>query len=154
MATNDPVTLAYFAGLFDGEGSICIGKAHRNRLTKMKGPHYQLQVHIGLNHLPIVEEFAKVFGGNVTPNKCMTYRVTYSGQKAAEMISKILPYLRVKRDQALLAFEFLRHRGSIGGRGYSANDQAIMDSSWEKMHTLNHRDSFAVRKSLKQLGRI
>lgn len=103
---TDPVTLAYIAGLFDGEGSLPRNSA---------GNHV---VQIGMTDEPVIRWLAS-FGGSlkIDPAKRgsdgharrVLYRWRLLAQvEVAQFLTAILPYLRVKRERAqecLLALE-------------------------------------------------
>jgi hypothetical protein len=110
----DVATLAYTAGLFDGEGSIVIGCGKR---PDRRAPQYWLQVGITNTDREIIDWLLATFGGHVSDNShapsrrrqrpCWAWRVM--SNEAATFLESILPYLRIKREQALIALEFQAH---------------------------------------------
>lgn len=104
----DDTTAAWLAGLLDGEG--CFHIAHskaRNQLNP--------QVIVGMCHQPTVEHVAKLMGSPVRGVK--TYRkgwrdrwsTTLCGARQIEsLLTRILPYLVAKREEAELMLEFCR----------------------------------------------
>lgn len=109
---SGPQDYAYLAGMIDADGCIRI-----NRVTKTpKGcsrpaTYYSAEVSIaGTRRQP--HDFAsQVFGGSVrsyqpkNPAHRLLYSWKVNGPKASSALASLLPYLRVKRMQALLAIE-------------------------------------------------
>ncbi len=120
MSSTNILTIAYAAGLFDGEGCISLSKSHgRNGLT----PWYQLHVKVSMTDLSPLELLHDSFGGSVctmnAPSRKLTAkgnlkRVIYQWQlkqyEAGAFLEAVLPWLLVKSRQAQLALEYL---GSI-----------------------------------------
>jgi hypothetical protein len=109
-------TLAYVAGLFDGEGSIVIGCSPGR--TKQRNPSYWLQVSITNTDKQLIDWLHDTFRGHIADNShcpsrgkqrpCWAWRVT--SKQAQSFLQKILPYLRTKKPQALIAIEFQDHK--------------------------------------------
>jgi hypothetical protein len=110
----DVATLAYTAGLFDGEGSIVIGCGKR---ADRRAPQYWLQVGITNTHRETIDWLLATFGGHISDNShapsrrkqrpCWAWRVM--SNEAAAFLESLLPYLRIKNEQALIALEFQAH---------------------------------------------
>ena len=101
--------LAYTAGFFDGEGCIRIySDKKRNR--------YKLICSIGQKRLDILEWIQRCFGGSIYESKSRVtyYQWTIVAQQASAFIQEILPYLRLKVDEARLAIEFQSTRKKQG----------------------------------------
>jgi hypothetical protein len=112
----DEPTVAYLAGLTDGDGSIYV--THTNRLRT-----YYPTVSWAMTHRPTIDWVAEAFGGtSVVINNhtnMRTSRTTWgkskfkvqwktvlAGQRAALLCRRMLPYLRTKRAQAELVVRF------------------------------------------------
>jgi hypothetical protein len=98
---------AYAAGFLDGEGSIYISKGRKLK----SGDQLFLCVSVNNTDFAIVRLFKDWFNGQTsispdtrTKRKLMRLRV-YSNQ-ATKLLETLLPYLRVKSEQARLALEF------------------------------------------------
>lgn len=98
----------YVAGLLDGEGTILIYKVR---------DYYQLSVRITNTDLKVLESLKNLFGGDIgskcekvskRTRSCWTWQI--QGQKSAELLVELYPYLLVKREQARLALEFQTHK--------------------------------------------
>lgn len=109
-------TVAYLAGLFDGEGSINITPRYSNDVRR--GRLY-LQIAVGNTAVRACRMFAAAFGGAVYLNKPATDRhLAYwiwvvNAVKAATALRTMLPFLVLKRRQARIALLFAarQHRG-------------------------------------------
>ena len=100
----DVPTIAYLAGLLDGEGTINISLAHQK--------HFFLTVAItGINRA-LMDWFKDTVGGYIrTANRAKIghqtcYSWTLCSIQAANFLKLLLPYLRLKKKQAELAIEF------------------------------------------------
>jgi len=115
--TVDPTLLSYLAGFVDGEGCIVIIKTQ----TQYQ-PAYCLHLEVTNCNKEVLDLFADTFKrGTVLKFKdrinwrpCWVYQS--SSRQAAEILQLLLPFLRVKKNQALLGIEFQKiksgqHRG-------------------------------------------
>lgn len=113
MSTN----LAYLAGYFDGEGSICMGSGGRRSTI----PQLATQVRSG--DKTVLDRFAETFGGTVITPKHRRYKDSWNrkrqifawalkGQKAQDFLRQILPFLDTKRHPAELALQVEFFQGS------------------------------------------
>jgi hypothetical protein len=98
---------AYFAGIVDGEGTICISKNNRS-----SGQLY-LRILVVNTHEGILNLLKSIYGGSistkkrygVTHKKCGGWQV--SSRKAEYFLLDIYEYLIIKKGQAELAFKFI-----------------------------------------------
>lgn len=112
-------TLAYLAGLVDGDGYFKITRNYRT--PRIVHPYYANVV--GIAQLwpgPAVRIFARALGGDVKPTSTKRgtrmARCELRGHVAASAARKLAPFLLVKRDQALLFLEAVRVRPTKRGR--------------------------------------
>lgn len=109
--------LAWIAGFFDGEGCIVI------RLG-VKSNHYNHMVYVGIGQVEkgsfLLQQLYKVFGGSICFHKSKNnkhgnkYSWGIGAQKAIKFLLTIYPYLRLKKQHALLAVE-LHETGDYRG---------------------------------------
>lgn len=98
MLPDDPITRAYIAGLFDGEGSI----------TRQRWPVLQ----VGMTDEGVIRWLAAM-GGSLRVeqppgNRQLLYRWrVLARREVIEMLEMMLPYLRVKRKAAIAVLEEL-----------------------------------------------
>ena len=137
-----PTHLSYISGVVDSEGCICISKSHaENRLR------YNISLSIAMNDQAALTLMQKYFGGNITigngkrkdghiRHDC--YVLRYSTQKTKEILTKILPYLQVKTQQAKIALEFIKVRQSFNKMRQKNNHFAYLphhiESKYEKLY--------------------
>jgi hypothetical protein len=74
--------VAYAAGLFDGEGTICIAfvSANPNKSRKAKYARYSLRVSIGQTDVESVKWMHDVFGGSLHQS---THKISYKDGRSA-----------------------------------------------------------------------
>lgn len=109
----EPTDLAYLAGFFDGEGCITTG------IQRQGGRgYYLIRATVTQNSLPVLEAYEAEFGGRIldpSPGKsAFVWQIT--GDQMAHFLQTLLPYLRLKKEQAELALAFPRAE-----RGQPAN---------------------------------
>jgi hypothetical protein len=100
--------IAYIAGFFDGEGCI--------RIKKTKNSYY-LWVAITNSNKVILEEVKEMFGGQVrqaekTVNK-IVYHYLITCAEADDMLKVLIPFIKEKLPQALVATNFHKHKGKL-----------------------------------------
>lgn len=95
--------IAYCAGLFDGEGCISTSQY----FTQDERERYHTSIFLGMQDLATVEFFQRVVGlGSVNRRSDGLWMFQASGAKAANVLRVLAPYLRTKREAALLFVEF------------------------------------------------
>lgn len=100
--------LAYLAGLIDGEGYIGIKKTTRRDMTS---PAYHERIQVRMVDEPAIAFLASTLGGNYYFEKAHSHlgRPLFCYQasdlKACEVLRAVLPWLRVKRANALAVLE-------------------------------------------------
>jgi hypothetical protein len=104
----EPTTLAYLAGIIDADGYVSAQRSmHAGRL------YYGCKVGIAGTDRQPHDLAASIWGGTVRRYQPTGDRAAHRpqfqwsrcGESARPVIEAILPYLRVKRDRALLALE-------------------------------------------------
>jgi hypothetical protein len=147
MQDNQREELAYLAGLFDGEGTICIQKDSRP-LAKDNGrnwnPIYNVTFRVGMIDQKAIEGFKEFFYvGYIDCEKSYhkfrpMWRYAIRAKDDVMMvIGRILPFLRVKRPQAELAIRFFKDCPSQ--RGTYLTPQVLEKKEWyyQRMRELN-----------------
>jgi hypothetical protein len=115
---DDPVTdgqIEYIGGFFDGEGSITISKG------VSKHTQYALMVEIANTNKNILEWIQNKVGGKICgepsniPNKNTVYILRFGYNYASEFLKLVLPYIKIKRERALLGIEYQeRTKDNVG----------------------------------------
>lgn len=144
-------TIAYLAGLVDGEGYVGIKKSS-TRLDCVN-PQYHERIQIRMVDEPAIKLFQKVFGGNYykeTASSKYSKRPLYCYQASDKLASKILktllPYLTIKRRQAILILKLRRskespsaqRRGSPSRRPMSKRIVAHRESLYAQIKVIHH----------------
>ena len=105
--TLEPGYRGYIAGVLDCDGAIWIASG------KYKGaPKYALRISVSNTRPDLVYWFSEQFGGKPhsykpkNPKHKEQFTWSCTGTRARDVISCCLPYLVIKRAQAILALEF------------------------------------------------
>lgn len=108
---ND-IDKAWVAGIIDGEGSIFVMR--QKRLDRIRDTNYILRVSVQSTDPYMTTELKKLcpIGAEFSiqrdkrPECSDTLKWQINGKKAAKFLEEILPFMRVKHEQARLAIEF------------------------------------------------
>lgn len=108
MTSNDEIKHAYLAGLIDGEGCIFIDKFTQ---TNGRVVHYP-KISIGMTDIKPIQLLSDTFGGKIyfESRQHLNHKDVYIwGTKKIDrvrnVLDSIIPHLRGKKDQAILARE-------------------------------------------------
>jgi len=149
--TKSKKKIIYLAGLFDGEGCITIGK-HQLRGYRKK-PEFSLTLSISNTHKEVLEWVKENFKGQVY-KKSLTlskkeklrrkqvYWWRASNPDIREILMKIVPYVKIKKEQVKVALEFIKTKKPFPyGIKYklSDNERKKREKLWKIMRQLNHR---------------
>lgn len=106
----DPLTLAYLAGVIDSDGYISINRSCRHGRL-----YHGAQIGISGTRRQPHDLAASIWGGKVAlympknPQHRGQFQWSRQGVVAAVAISLVLPYLRIKVEQARIALELHEH---------------------------------------------
>jgi hypothetical protein len=160
--------VAYLAGFFDGEGHIAIvrrtdaRKRHKNG-TVSKYLRFCLNIAIGQTTRDVLDLFHAEFGGSIahTIGKRSYDRGTYyrwdwrcGTAQASNALTQMLPFLIVKREQALLAVEFQSSMGerSLGPRGHGPEMRQYRQSCFDGIRNMRQAvkrgEQIAIQESV------
>lgn len=149
--TEREMKLSYVAGLFDGEG--CIGLYNCRTKAEKRAVHYQLVMRMQQKVPFGVEAMQELWDGNiftlsnVGPNKpgpYYAYRLT--NRQAEVALKELLPYLREKKSQAILALEFCEmrraqgHKSKVEQRRVTPEELSVRDEYIEKIRSEKHHN--------------
>ena len=120
---NFETTKAYFAGLFDGEGSLFIHRSNAN-------PHQRtLRVKVTNQSFDVLESIKTIFGGSVSQttdqNRCKHWVIM--GEPARHFLLAIRPYSRIKAEQIDVALEFFELRKGLLRVKHTAESASAAD---------------------------
>ena len=104
--------LCYAAGFLDGEG--CIGITKTRNAQSSCGFYYRLRVTAGQNHLRSLTDFQDFVGisgflyqvDRSPQARRDQFQLIYDGDKAAELLRALLPFLGRKQSEAIAALEY------------------------------------------------
>lgn len=128
---SEQTQYAWAAGFFDGEG--CVSLHNQDRSTCVRIILVQKDIRPLENFKAIFDCYEKL---SVVTRRNRTnhyYRLVISGSRAADVLTKMLPYLTLKRAVAEVALDLQSRVESQGGY-----------SKWNRMSD----DELAIRKSL------
>ncbi len=101
---------AWFAGMLDGEGCIHISK----EIRQSGYCRYRLIADVINTFFPALEKIKEIWkAGNINPTKGIKrpiWRWRSHGNTAEWILEHAFPYLVIKREQALLAIAFQKHK--------------------------------------------
>ncbi len=109
---NTIADLAWAAGIIDGEGSIFIMKQQRK--DRERGHNYILRISVQSTDPYMTKELGKLFPDGAifsqdrykSENWSDTLKWQVNGRRAVNVLKQILPFMRVKQDQAKMAVDF------------------------------------------------
>lgn len=125
------MTDEYFAGLFDGEGCITIA---RGRTRGSVRPSFELRCIVNMTTpgLGALTALHRTYGGYLTRH-CRRKGVlseqqswVATGAPAAAFLTRVLPYLLVKRDEAEYALEFHEAKLLLRNAPLAARDDKVV----------------------------
>lgn len=130
------IDLAYFAGLFDGEGSISI-ISHTLRERK----YLSLLVQFTNTKIWPCQSLKFAFGGYITRRSSKnkkwqdSWNWVITANQALGFLKIIMPYLRLKQAEAELAIKFQEGRNKRGNRGSRGLTEAerILEETQRKL---------------------
>lgn len=134
--------IAWAAGFFDGEGCVSIAKSARKGQPL---PYYRAELIVANTSREPLDRFEILFGGRVVVvrpakhNRKLTYGWKTTGTAhTAQVLRELLPWLTVKRGQALLVLEFASFFGTIKVQ-QKKPDRTKLEELKQRMHVLNCR---------------
>jgi LAGLIDADG-like domain len=138
----DNETLAYLAGLFDGEGSIFILRKVRNGRN-----YYWMEISITNTDKGLIDWIQSVVGGRkslqpetYTANGKPIFRWRASSIQASSFLQMVMPWLRIKRDRAEIAISFQEALSAKAKHAVPDNDHlAALQRYRDSLMSLNKR---------------
>lgn len=140
---------AWAAGIIDGEGAILMTR-NAPGTNRRKTLSFQVRISVRMTHNETIRRLGRIFGGTIKGAKARDpkrHRPTldwYVGDLlTVDVLTKVLPYLTTKREQADLVLEF-RQRcfpKLPGGRGATCPDDLVKlrRKYFERLRELNRK---------------
>lgn len=146
----------WLAGFVDGEGSIGLCRER----DKRKGPDYwgyrpTLQI---TNTSDVLWEIHYVLAcGHISKSKrkgnqqdCWHFTLA-NGKYLVQVLTKLIPYLKVKREQAISLVSYINHRRLIRGCGHYKPHDDVTQRTFKHLKNLNLRGTEARKWKQKRL---
>jgi len=133
---KDRETLAYLAGIFDGEGCITSYGTPRKDHTTYSAPSVSVQV--SNNDLEVLVFSQRRLGGKIYSKGVRKpgYKPQWSwflrGKEAENCLLELLPYLRIKQSQARIGLRMLALQGIRNSDIYETRRTLAKQLSTEK----------------------
>ena len=156
---NKETTLAYIAGLYDGDGSFSICK--KKPEADGRAPLYYPLIQICKSNRLIIDFIANYFDGRVyrtksvfkngSPKRDIYHLHIEKQERCRKFVEQIAPYLQIKRQQAEYMLKFIQDnpfkRGihvsdeSIGNREQFYNNMRKLNEKRDKVPQLSSRSA-------------
>src|SRR5216683_4835898 len=139
----DQLTLAYLAGIIDGEGSIGISWTR----PSARNPHgaWTGYINCSMTDEEPIRLLYETFGGYLGTQKpkLLHWRLKYiwsmTSTKACITLNLLLPYLRIKKRQALLCFKLQTLKQTTQRHDLKQAELDARYALWLEMSALNKR---------------
>jgi hypothetical protein len=153
------VLYSYLAGIIDGEGTFRINRCTSPKSMeqrKMRSPIISPQICIGMVDKAIPDLLCETTGKSRVreervPNRRSIWRWAMGGrQDIMKFIPEILPYLIVKKPQAILMMEFCKGWKIPFARGVGLSDEELQwrEEMYWKMRKLNAVGAAATKQAV------
>jgi hypothetical protein len=145
---REAALVGYLAGIFDGEGTVGIKKY----LPKGKNRTmcYYLYLYVGMQDKEVMYLFHDILGGNIREERVLNRRSMWRWNATgklhvAAILNMLLPYLRVKKLQALLALDCCNTwslQQTIGHSSIKTSDTELLkrEEAYLLMRKLKHQE--------------
>ena len=160
MMTNDKTKWARLAAFIDAEGCICISRTTLKTSAGNDYFGYDLKVSVANTSMKLMRWLVRYFGGEFRPKQlgklgkepCFEWFVTGGHEKVETVFLGTLPYHIIKREQALIALEFVRLQGKQNPEKRAELHAACMALNSGKSPTTNMssaklKDAIAVAET-------
>lgn len=145
---REAALIGYLAGIMDGEGTIGIKK------YMPKGENrtmcYYLYLSMGMQDKGVVDLFYDVLGGSIRKERVQRLNVMWRWNATGKVhvsaiLEMLLPHLRVKKEQALLALHCCKTwslQQTIGHKSLRTTDNELLkrEEAYQQMRKLKHQE--------------
>lgn len=146
IEVNIPETLkAYIAGLVDGEG--CLNMYKLKSKSCRQGWTFAGRMSISNCDLEALMEIQQETGiGNIQKKTKQVgrrdgYNLVYSPRELRVLLPMLLPYLKIKKRQAILLLKFLNTQ-----KWGNSRDYFVTDEMWKERNSMREEFSFLNRR--------
>ena len=139
--------LAYIAGLFDGEGTLVVGKYPRGPKGKLA---YRGFMSLANTHVPTLQAIKQLLGGRIVEQGIgrQCFSLTWSTNEIRQWLPQLLPFLSIKKVQAEQLLAFLARQESNGFRMPSDDSFAFYEQCYQQLKVMKK-----VRYQFKEMAR-
>lgn len=118
MGEEKDITLEYCAGFFDGEGNVTIHEAKAKLGRLNQNSKFSLVTAIANQNVEVLIECQKRFGGYLYAyGSSKVYHWILANIHAAIFLREIHPWLKIKKEEALLGIFFQLNKDRQGHAG-------------------------------------
>ena len=148
--------LAYIAGIVDGEGCISLNLCHIYHGKRIKeGTRITIALSVYNTYFPLLKYLKAAFGGTLYnaenpkgfSSKKALYQWRVAEQRACEILKLLLPHLKVKKKQAILALRLAARKRRNKGRRLTAFEIKTRLKIVSDCHKLNQKGGLPLRTS-------
>lgn len=140
ILTKDKTKLSAVAMAVDCEGCICISRTKLKTSAGNEYYGYDCKVSIANNSMKLMRWLVRYFGGDFRPRQkgklgkkqCFEWFCSGGHKKVEAFLLAILPYLLVKREQGVVALEYVRMD--------KKPDPARRAQLWQEIRDLKQKD--------------
>ena len=134
--------LAYIAGFLDGEGCLMVGKYPKG---DSKNLAYRGFMNIANTYVPILEWIQNAVGGkiirtgkgkSVVKSNMDCYSLTFAAGEMRYWLPKLLPFLKVKKEQAEVLLDFLKRQSDNASAPVSEEILEFYERCYQKLKQL------------------
>ena len=161
------LSVEYLAGFLDAEGALMIAKWRGQRSWN---PGYRARISLANTNRSALEEVRRAFGGilvnsaraKVGWKQC--YQLVWTGGMVEKLLSRLFPHLLIKRKQAAVLLDLIRHRkgtrqGRRGpnGRFFAPLPDYIIayrEALYTRMRELNAKGSLSGKGEIGGVSRV
>lgn len=143
------LSIRYLAGFLDAEGSLMIAKS---RGRGSWNPQYRARISLSNTDRSALEDIQRAYGG-ILANDPRTevgwrhaYQLVWTDGMAGQLLSLVTSHLRIKREQANVLLDFIRHkkgtRQGRNGRCFAALSNEVIafrEGLYRRIRELNAR---------------
>lgn len=139
------LTIAYLAGLFDGEGCFLIAKSKVNKKHSSRPFRFQAYAILQIRQKIVCDLLQKTFGGTVSlvrrknPKHSDIYKWLGSGKTLDKILLHLEPFLIIKKEQAVVLLDFQSVKSATGNRPISDINYFKSEMLYNQIRLLNRR---------------